>query len=99
MTSPSLSPQEPEIDSQRLVDVLLALDAVQYQLRRLQTHYDGMAAIEFLSPEAREALEGRLSEIYVNVPRLVVSSITERLNITGWTGADADLAETDLVRQ
>lgn len=94
MTNPSLSPQEPEIDPQRLVDLLLALDAVQYQLRRLQTHYDGMAAIEFLSPEAREALEGRLSEIYVNVPRLVVSSITERLNVTGWTGADADLAET-----
>src|SRR5271156_6560990 len=94
MTNPSLSPTEPEIDPQRLVDLLLALDAVQYQLRRLQTHYDGAAAIEFLSPEAREMIEGRMAEIYVNVPRLVVSSIAERLNITGWTGADADLAET-----
>jgi hypothetical protein len=93
MTNPSLPPQEPEIDPQRLVDLLLALDAVQYALRRLQVHYDGVAAIEFLSPEAREALEGRLSEIYVNIPRLVVSSIAERLNVTGWTGADADVAE------
>jgi Phage portal protein, SPP1 Gp6-like len=93
MTNPSLSPEFPETDPQRLVDILLALDAVQYALRRLQVHYDGVAAIEYLSPEAREALEGRLSEIYVNVPRLVVSSIAERLNITGFTGADADLAE------
>jgi hypothetical protein len=93
MTDPSLSSQEPETDPQRLTDLLLALDAVQYALRRLQVHYDGVAAIEFVSPEAREALEGRLSEIYVNIPRLVVSSIAERLNITGWTGTDADLAQ------
>jgi hypothetical protein len=93
MTSPSMSPQEPETDPQRLIDLLLALDAVQYQLRHLQVHYDGVAAIEFVSPEAREALEGRLSDLYVNIPRLVVSSIAERLNVTGWTGADADAAE------
>jgi hypothetical protein len=93
MTNPSLSPQEPETDPQRLVDILLALDAVQFALRHLQVHFDGVAAIEYLSPEAREALEGRLADIYVNVPRLVVSSISERLNVTGWTGADANLAE------
>jgi hypothetical protein len=29
MTNPSLSPTEPETDPQRLIDVLLALDAVQ----------------------------------------------------------------------
>lgn len=93
MTNPSLSPQEPETDPQRLVDILLALDAVQFALRRLQVHFDGVAAIEYLSPEAREALDGRLADIYVNIPRLVVSSISERLNVTGFTGADADLAE------
>jgi hypothetical protein len=48
MTSPSMSPQEPETDPQRLIDLLLALDAVQYQLRHLQVHYDGVAAIEFV---------------------------------------------------
>lgn len=93
MTNPSLSRQEPETDPQRLVDILLALDAVQFALRHLQVHFDGVAAIEYLSPEAREALDGRLADIYVNIPRLVVSSISERLNVTGWTGADADLAE------
>ncbi len=93
MTNPSLSPQEPETDPQRLVDVLLALDAVQYQLRRLQVAFDGVAAIEFISPEAREAIEGRFSDIYVNIPRLVVSSIAERCTVTGFTGADADQAE------
>ena len=93
MTNPSLSPQEPEIDPQRLVDLLLALDAVQYQLRRLQTHYDGMAAIEYLVPRRAKAFEGGIAELYVNIPRLVVSSMAERLNVTGFTGADADLAE------
>lgn len=93
MTNPSLSPEYPETDPQHLVDILLALDAVQFQLRQLQIHFDGVAAIEFISPEAREALEGRLAAIYVNIPRVVVSSIAERLTVTGWTGADADLAE------
>jgi len=46
-----------------------------------------------LSPEAREAIEGRMAEIYVNIPRVVVSSLTERLCVQGWTGADADAAE------
>ncbi len=93
MTNPSLSPQEPETDPQRLIDVLLALDAVQFQLRQLQVHFDGVAALEYITPEAREAVEGRFGDIYVNIPRLVVSSISERLNVTGFTGADAERAE------
>lgn len=93
MTNPSLSPQEPETDPSRLVDILLALDAVQFQLRHLQTHFDGVAAIEYISPEAREAIDGRFADLYVNIPRVVVSSITERLVVQGWTGADADLAQ------
>jgi hypothetical protein len=93
MTNPSLSPQEPEADPQRLVDLLLALDAVQFQLRHLQTHYDGVAAIEYISPEAREAIDGRFADLYVNIPRVVVSSLCERLAVQGWTGADAELAE------
>jgi hypothetical protein len=93
MTNPSMSPQEQETDPSRLVDILLALDAVQFQLRHLQTHFDGVAAIEYISPEAREAIDGRFADLYVNIPKVVVSSITERLVVQGWTGADADLAQ------
>jgi len=50
MTNPNLSPQFPEPDPQRLIDALLALDAVQFALRNLQVHFDGVAAIEYPIP-------------------------------------------------
>ena len=81
-----------ETDNDKLVDLLLALDAVQPWLVWLQRHFDGNPPISYLSDAAREGLKG-VEALYVNIPKLTVASIAERLYVNGFTGADADLAE------
>lgn len=39
----------------------------------------------FLAPEARDVLGSRLSRLAVNIPRLAVNSLAERLRVTGLT--------------
>lgn len=56
---------------------------------RLDAYYAGTNALTYLSPEAREALNNRLSRVSANVPRLLVDSLAERLRVTGFDGADA----------
>ena len=93
MTNPFTSQDDyRETDNDNLVDLLLALDAVQPWLVWLQRHFDGNPPIAFISEEAREHLKG-VEALYVNIPRLTVASIAERLYVNGFTGADADLAE------
>lgn len=74
------------------------------RLSTLDAYYRGEQPLTFLSPEARTALGNRLHTVSVNVPRLVVSSLVERLRIVGltrdgvpdpalwavWTGNDLD---------
>jgi len=81
-----------ETANDKLVDLLLALDAVQPWLVFLQRHFDGNPPISFISDAARDGLKG-VEALYVNIPRLTVASIAERLYVNGFTGADADLAE------
>lgn len=93
MTNPFTSQDDyRETDNDTLVDLLLALDAVQPWLVWLQRHFDGTPPIAFISEEAREHLKG-IEALYVNIPKLVVASLAERLFVNGFTGADADLAE------
>lgn len=71
-------------DRDKLSDLL---DLVQEQRGRLdtyRTHWAGEQPAAFLSPKSREALDGRLSRIAVNMPRLVVSSIAERTILEGF---------------
>jgi hypothetical protein len=93
MTNPFTSQDDyRETDNDKLTDLLLSLDAVQPWLVFLQGHFDGNPPIQFISDEAREGLTG-VDALYINVPRIVVGSIAERLYVNGFTGADADLAE------
>lgn len=93
LTNPLTSPPFPspgdQHDPERLTNILLALEAPQHILVWLQQHYDGLSPLAFLSPEARQALGNRFDRLAVNIPRLVVTSIAERLRITGFDGADA----------
>ncbi|WP_220222588.1 phage portal protein, partial [Brevibacterium aurantiacum] len=52
---------------------------------RLVKYYQGKQPLTFLSPEAIENLGSRLSTVSVNVPKLVVETIAERLRVTGFT--------------
>lgn len=59
------------------------LDARHIEADRLRTAYEGRSPAAFLSPEAREALRGRLIELPVNIPRQVISTVAERLTVEG----------------
>ena len=82
-----------------LTGLLQQLDAPAAQLDRLDRYYHGQQPLAFLAPEARAALGDRLDRLAVNIPRLLVDSIAERLRIVGfdrddvwpaWIGSDLD---------
>lgn len=94
MTDPFISPPFPPLgelyDPERLTDILLALEAPQHVMAWLQNHFDGVQPLAFLAPEAREALGNRFDRLAVNIPRLAVTSIGERLRVTGFDGPYGD---------
>lgn len=51
-------------------------------------YFSGEQPLTFISPELRTQLNNRLSRVSVNVPRLLVDSIAERLRIVGFNRAD-----------
>lgn len=54
----------------------------------LDRYYTGTQPLAFLSPESRRALGDRFGRLATNLPRLAVTSLAERLRVTGFTGAD-----------
>lgn len=71
------------------------LDERTNRLSTLDAYYAGNQPLTYLAPEAKTALGNRLQQVSVNVPRLVVSSLTERLRVTNLvTDAGADLWTT-----
>lgn len=83
---------------QLLTTLLQDLDAQAAHRHRLDRYYAGQQPMSFLAPEARRALGDRLSSVSVNIPRLVVDSLAERLRVTGFDGVDvwADWLANDL---
>lgn len=85
-------------DTNTLIPMLQQIDEKASTYSRLSAYYEGRQPLTFLSPEARQALSDRLSVVSVNVPRLLVDSISERLRITGMSRPDtwADWQANDL---
>ncbi|MDO5503935.1 MAG: phage portal protein [Actinomycetia bacterium] len=85
-------------------DMLDTLDTAAPRLAVLERYYAGEQDLAYLSPEARIAVGKRLDRLAVNVPRLVVSALAERLRVAGfdldgtrsealwsaWLGTDLD---------
>lgn len=78
--------------------LLQAIDEPVARYELLDRYYRGEQPLAFLSPEAAKALGDRFGRMSSNIPRLAVTSIAERLRITGFTGADiwADYLRNDL---
>lgn len=74
--------------SDLLVELLQTLDAPQGRICDLERRYTGHSPLAFLAPEAKAELGNRLSRLASDLPRLAVTSLAERLRITGFTGAD-----------
>lgn len=81
-----------------LTTILQRLDEKAATYSSLTRYYEGTQPLTFLSPEARASLNDRLSTVSVNIPRLLVDSISERLRVTGCSRPDtwADWQANDL---
>lgn len=82
-----------------LMDMNRALDERRGRLDRIWKHWRGEAPAAFLSKKSRDALDGRLARLSVNIPRLVVNSKVDRLHISGITAREDSRAATDLWQQ
>ena len=71
-----------------LTALLQKLDEKAATYSMLDKYAAGEQPLSFLSPSAREALGNRLTAVSVNVPRLLVESMAERLRILDFTGVD-----------
>jgi hypothetical protein len=71
-----------------LQTLLQKLDEPAAKHAELERYYSGTQPLAFLSPEAKTALGDRFGRIASNLPRLAVTSLCERLRLTGFTGVD-----------
>lgn len=78
----------PENENTTFTKLMQAIDAPAAQYGRLNRAYAGLSPLSFLSPESQAVLGDRLRRLSVNIPRLLVDSVAERLRVTGFTGVD-----------
>ncbi|MCH5641433.1 phage portal protein [Gordonia sp. ABSL49_1] len=71
-----------------LTTLLQKLEEPSARYADLERYYTGRQALAFLAPEARTALGDRFGRMASNIPRLAVTSLTERLRVIGFTGVD-----------
>lgn len=71
-----------------LHNLIRQLDADSANRARLDDYYSGRNPLSYLSPEAKAALGDRLTRVSVNIPKLLVDSLAERLVLTGATGVE-----------
>ena len=84
--------------TQLLTTLLQKIDEPAARYADLERYYSGTQPLAFLSPEAQTALGDRFGRMASNIPRLAVTSLTERLRVTGFTGVDvwADWLRCDM---
>lgn len=73
---------------QNLRDDLEQIEHRTSTLDPLRKHWRGDPPTAFMSKASSDALDGRLGRLSINFPRLLVTSYVDRMNLTGWTGAD-----------
>lgn len=57
---------------------------LQPDLAKWNSYYAGQQSMSYMSPELQRELEGRVRQVVVNWPRLVVDSLEERLDVEGF---------------
>jgi hypothetical protein len=76
------------MDNDLLLKLLNAADTQLARYSWLNSYYRGDQQNGFLTREQRDALGQRLSRLSVNIPKLAVTSLAERLHVNGFTGVD-----------
>lgn len=78
-------PLNPITSFDYLQKLLHKLDEPLARYSLLDTYYTGNQPLAFLSPESKTALGNRFGRMASNIPRLAVTALTERLQITGFS--------------
>ena len=73
------------------------LDAAQPDLHEKDMYWEGTQPASFMAPEARAQLKNRMSRLSVNFPKLAVTSLSERLHLSGFT-VNGESKPEDLMR-
>lgn len=68
-----------------LLKLVQKLDEPLAKYSTLDRYYTGSQPLAFLSPESKAALGNRFGRMASNIPRLAVTALTERLQITGFS--------------
>lgn len=71
-------------DRDALHDALTHLETRRGRLDAYRKAWTGEAPAAYLSTESRDALDKRLTRLGVNYPRLVVSSLVDRMRVSGF---------------
>lgn len=71
-----------------LTTLLQRLDEPAARYAENERYYNGTQPLAFLAPESREALGDRFGRMASNIPRLAITSLTERLRVTGFAGVE-----------
>lgn len=66
------------------------IEAAKGSLSAFKGQYNGTAPAAYLSDSSKKALSNGLRRLSVNIPRLVVGSMVDRLTVTGFKTANAD---------
>ena len=67
-------------------------------LERLDEYYRGAQPLSYLHPDVTSQVNGRLRSLVINVPRLVVDSIEDRLDVEGFRLGRDEVADAELWR-
>lgn len=84
-----------------LTELLQKLDGSAHRFHTLNLYARGEQPLAFLSPESKAALNHRFGKIVSNIPKLAVTSLAERLRVSGFQGVDVwpDFIGNDLDQQ
>lgn len=79
---------------EKLVELNRSIDANAGRYDRLAKAWRNESPAAFMSKKSRDALDGRLSRLGVNFPRLVVNSKVDRLSVSGFVSRETGEIDT-----
>jgi Phage portal protein, SPP1 Gp6-like len=102
MTNPAITPTPAPLldldDLGWLQRLIRAHDLHTPELDLLDAYYEGQQPLSYMHPELLQRLDQRVRQVVINWPELVVDSLDERLDLTGFRMGGQDEADRDLWR-
>lgn len=66
------------------------------ELELLDAYYEGEQPLSYMHPELIRRLDGRVRQVVINWPQLVVDALDERLDLTGFRLGGQQAADSEL---